>query len=806
MKKKLILLALSLILIVGTLLILSSCNKPDAPASPPAEETDGKDDSETPETSTPLTPTEGLEYELNYNGDSYSVIGLGTATNVTSLVIPSTYESKPVTGIGADAFEDCTKLTSVTIPNSVTRIGDDAFHYCTGLKSISIPDSVTSIGGHAFYYCTGLTSVTIGNSVTGIGGSAFYYCTGLTSVTIPNSVESIGMRAFYYCTGLTSVTIGNSVTGIGDYAFYYCTGLTEINFNATAMNDLLYNDEVFYNAGQSGSGITVNIGANVTKIPAYLFYSYTSYSSVTPKITSVVFAENSQCKSIGNSAFIHCTELTSITIPNSVTSIGEDAFSRCAGLTSITVESGNTKYHSAGNCLIETASKTLILGCKNSVIPTDGSVTSIGYEAFEGCTGLTSITIPNSVTSIGSYAFYGCHKLVEVYNLSSSIIVTKGDSSNGYVGDYALDVYTDANAESKLSNVNGYILYNNGTDRYLIGYTGSDTKLTLPEKIGGENYSIYKYAFYYNDKITSVTIPDSVTSIGDRAFSGCTGLTSISIPDSVTRIGFDAFRGCTGLTSITIPNSVTSIGESAFEGCTGLTSVTIGSGVTSIGNYAFRYCYKLVEVYNLSSSIIVTKGDSSNGYVGYYALDVYTDANAKSKFSNVNGYILYNNGTDRYLMGYTGSDTKLTLPENIDGQNYSIYKYAFYYNDKITSVTIPDSVKSIGYSAFSGCTGLTSITIPNNVKSIGNYAFYGCTGLTSVTIGNSVKSIGDDAFYNCTGLKEVHISDIGAWCNINFDYYSSNPLVYAHNLYLNGTLVTDLVIPEGVTSIGEDAF
>ena len=188
------------------------------------------------------------------------------------------------------------------------------------------------------------TSITIPNSVTSIGRSAFSGCTGLTSVTIPASVTSIGARAFSYCPGLTSVTIPDSVTSIGARTFSYCTGLT-----------------------------SVTIGNNVT--------------------------------SIGDSAFSDCSGLASVTIPDSVTSIGNRAFDGCKGLTSITVAEGNTKYHSSGNCLIETASKTLILGCNTSVIPSDGSVTSIDNYAFLFCTGLTSITIPNSVTSIGDNAF-----------------------------------------------------------------------------------------------------------------------------------------------------------------------------------------------------------------------------------------------------------------------------------------------------------------------------------------------------------------------------------------------------------------
>ena len=251
-----------------------------------------------------------------------------------------------VTSIAGSAFSDC-GLTSVSIPNSVTYIGTSAFASCNRLTSISIPNSVIYIDSNAFARCNGLESVTIGNSVTTIGYGVFVYCQKLTSVTIGNSVTSIGGDAFTGCTSLTSIDIPNSVTTIGHQAFSLCQGLTSIN------------------------------------IP----------NSVT---------------SIGNLAFHGCSSLASIAISNSVTSIGRAFLVACPNLTSITVESGNSKYDSRDNCnaIIETATNTLISGCKSTIIP--NTVTSIGEYAFDGCTGMTSISIPNSVTSIGKSAFSEC--------------------------------------------------------------------------------------------------------------------------------------------------------------------------------------------------------------------------------------------------------------------------------------------------------------------------------------------------------------------------------------------------------------
>ena len=353
------------------------------------------------------------------------------------------------------------------------------------------------------------------------------------------------------------------------------------------------------------------------------------------------------------------------------------------------------------------------------------SVTSIGDAAFSGCSGLTSVTIPNSVTSIGDNAFYNCSNLATV-EINSNAILSKNYTSSSSLKD----------------------IFGNQVQKYVIG---------------NDVTSIGSSVFYGCTGLTSVTIPNSVTSIGDYAFYNCSGLTSVTIPNSVTTIGDCAFYNCCGLTSVTIPNSVTSIGGAVFCHCSSLTSVTIGNSVTSIGNGAFIDCRGLTSVTIPNS--VTTIGESA--FLGCSSLTSVTIGNSVTSIGN-------------------------GAFENCSG---------------LTSVTIPNSVTTIGEYAFGYCNGMTSVTIGNSVTSIGNNAFNGCSDLTSVTIGISVASIGGQAFCECSGLKKVIVPDIAAWCKITFGYYYANPLYYAHHIYSDeDNEITDLVIPNSVTSIGNGAF
>ena len=332
------------------------------------------------------------------------------------------------------------------------------------------------------------------------------------------------------------------------------------------------------------------------------------------------------------------------------------------------------------------------------------------------------------------------------------------------------------------------------------------TSVTIPNSVTSIGKSTFSYCTY----LTSVTIPNSVTSIGNEAFSNCNYLTSVTIPNSVTSIGDKAFSNCTGLTSVTIPNSVTSIGNGAFSNCTDLTYVTIPNSVTSIGSKAFYYCSGLTSV-TIPNSVTSIGGDAFFHCSGLTSVTIPNSVTSigDAAFSNCTGLtsVTIPNSVTNIGRGAFHRCTRLTsftIPNSVT----SIEDYAFRECSSLTSVTIPNSVTSIGYWAFRDCSSLTSVTIPYSVTSIGESAFSGCSSLTSVTIPNSVKSIGGDAFLNCNSIKKLYYD-----CTVNPPIYGNTlkELYIGDNIsivydFFKDNNLSKIVLGKKVTHIRAQAF
>lgn len=626
---------------------------------------------------------------VGVNSLNLPVVGIDAEAFKDITTISSVTIGSNVTDIGEGAFQDCS-LTSVIIPASVATVGDNAFLRCNSLtdiyyggtidqwvgisfagananplranaylyinntiaNEIVIPNTVTNIGNYAFANYEEMISVTIGSGVTSIGTGAFYGCSGLTGVTIPNNVTSIGSVAFRNCSSLASVIIGDGVTSIGNGAFSGCNGLTSITI---------------------GNGVTT----------------------------------------IGNSAFYGCSRLTSITIPDSVTHIGEitDIFTStsgilagCTRLTSITIPfigetqksissgyryplgylfaAASNEQHTGFDRVAQTItnyngddirSSFYIPSSLRSVIITKGDIL---LGTFENCSMLTSITIGENVENVDTSeaTFSGCSSLVNIY----------ADANNLYYSDID-GVLFDANEETLV--------------RYPTGR--SSNSYVIPQG----TVTIGSYAFS-GTVIETITIPDSVTSIGYRAFDSCKALKNINLGEQsgLLTIGNYAFKGCGSILEFVIPDSVTRIGIEAFEGCAWLIKITVGSSVVDIYNEAFLNCRRLIEVYN-KSALTITAGSDTNGYIAYYAKNVYTSAGGSNIVIDNAGYVLYEDGDDIILVGYLGEATQLSFPDNIT---------------------------EINANAFYGDTSITRVIIPENVTAIGEYAFYGCSALVDI--------------------------------------------------------------------------
>ena len=736
---------------------------------------------------------DGIYFDLKSDG-SLEVTGLASWTTRADILSDVTINGKTyrVTSIGEYAFQDRSDITYISIPWSVTSIGEYAFIDCGSNMTVNIADpeswcqmklgnehsSPLSSAGRVLVHDIETTNIVIPTSVTSIGNFTFYQCRCITSLYIPNSVTSIGSSAFEDCTGLTSVTLSEGLSSIGGSSFEGCKGITSITIPSTVSSISI---NAFKNC-TSLNTITSEI-QNPFAIDESVFSTYSYATLYVPQGTKKAYQSTTGWNMFEN-----------IVAPKEGSEIGEifksgDIYYIVGENNTVSVTQGEVKY--SGDVVIP-----------NQVTYNGNtySVTTIGYCAFESCTGLLSVTIPPSIKSIDIDAFKNCRNMIAV-NISD---ITSWCNII-FVDNYSNPLYY------------AHHLFLNGT---------KITTLNIPKSIS----RIKSYTFQGCSDLTSVTISDNITSIGDYAFGDCNNLNTVIleimnpfridestfastnsekdiyasailvVPEG-TKAAYQATEGWNKFSQITdgttdteftkgditysitsvstvevisvsnslkrviIPESVsnngttykvTTLAERSFEGRDDITYLSIPSSIKSIGEYAFMDC-------------------GSNFEVNIKSLEAWCDV----KFGNQHSSPL-SSAKAFYLNDVEVKS--LSIPNGVT----SIPSYAFYQCRSISSLSIPSTVISVGSSAFEDCTGLKSITLSKGLTSVGGSSFEGCTGITSITLPSTVSSIALNAFSGCTNLNNI-ISEI------------LQPFAIDENVFSTYTTAT-LSVPAGTKS------
>ena len=784
-------------------------------------------------------------------GESTVSISLYTG-NQSILSIPSTIVhdgyTYTVTGIESFAFNKCTTLERVEMPNTITAIGNAAFRGCKQLNSITLSNAITVISNSAFEECSHLPTIDIPNSVTGIGEAAFKKCVRLTNIKLPESITTISNSAFEECSQLATIDIPNSVTGIGEAVFKKCVRLTNINLPESITT---ISNSAFEECSQLP---TIDIPNSVTDIGEAAFKKCV-------RLTNIKLPET--ITTIGNSAFEECSQLATIDIPNSVTGIGEAAFKRCIALCNIDLPESiltisNDAFYGSG--LIE------------AVIPS--KVTHIGQKSFASCNNLSSVTILSVALSIGDNAFNNT-QLVDINCYSDTPPMANANcfDSNVYTK-AALMVPDKVKALYKNSEPwkNFIRIFSTDLDYIIIDdfcftqtseqtvslsrYSGKDETVIVPESIMHDNATLRvtavdDIAFCVCDKVKSVTLPNTITTIGRTAFWGCSSLEKVTLGQAITVIEDRAFEGCSSLKHIDIPSSVMRIGDKAFKDCKALTNLTIRSDSLSIGEQCFANLPLNIVVFCMASEPPSTGSNCFGGsqryatlYVPQTSIDLYKSTSPWSEFfeirpfvnncNTLNDGLLYSktdNGTVAVSFFFGAQDT-VSIPETIT-INDSIYRVTgiqteAFVNREINSLVIPRSIEYfepesflsfftenliiqdidawcmidfLGFYSnpttycnhvFIGDEEIKDITLSNKVKEIKPLAFSYIKSLESINLSDSVETIGYSAFLSCTNLKRVHLGQSVQSIALEAFCYCSQ--------------LESINIPKSLTYIGYQAF
>lgn len=656
------------------------------------------------------TLIDGIYYDLN-DSSKLATVTSGRMRYSGSVIIPKAVvyngDTYKVTTIEKGAFNDCSNLTSVAIPNSVTSIGDYAFFGCSNLSSITIPNSMKSIGDYSFYG-TNLRTLIVGIGVLSIGNNAF--STPTKTIWLTNTPP----QGYTNAQGTVNYVANSQYSGLNDmkeYTFlssmFEVDGIRYVPVSPSERTcdaiDCVY-DESAENITIKESVTNKGFSLKIQNIQPYLCYSNTYIKNVN--------IESGYKGDVPSYSFYGCTGIISAKF-NNQGDIAKNAFYGCTGITSATINNqGNIGSNAFYNCATSDSATFSITN--------NGD---IGTGAFKGCTKITQLIIDNK-GNIGGSCFSGC------IGITSATI-----NNQGNIGQYAF-------YGSATSNPAMFTITNSG-DIGTSAFSGCTkiTQLTIDNK-----GSIGENCFYGCTSLQTTTLGNNIPDIGASAFKNCSNLGSIVIPDVIQTIGKNTFKGCSSMTSVKIGNGIKLINDSTFSDCSSLKDVKIGNSVTSIATSAFSGC-KILPKIQIPQNVTVIGNNVFSGCTGLKTV-IMADRETEGDLK------LGNNGSNPIF-----ADCPLDsvyIGRNISYSTSSSYGYSpFYRNTSLRSVTITDKETEISENEFYGCTNLQNVKIGDGVTSIGNWAFSGCSSLKNFSFGTQVKTIGKEAFSDCTAVTAI---------------------------------------------------
>ena len=787
--------------------------------------------------------------KMYYTSTDLNIVPTGAYLGTNRKVIDNTYTNKgtfytngPLSDISNSALASRPTLYSITLTEGIHTIGSSAFYNCSNLTTVQFPSTLLRLGSSSFQDCRALTEVKLPPQLQVIEANAFLRDYALKTIDFPSSLKVIGNQAFYE-SGLTEVVLPDTITGyvktsaVGYSAFQSCQSLTKAVVGSL---DGSIRVQTFHNCQRIED---VVLGEGLQHIERSAFHS--CY-----KLNNIIFPISLQ--TIGETAFSYCrsTGFNSIFIPINVNNIHGSAFSYCVevgrplpdGSTgTIKVDDGNSTYKDYdSNCIVRTADKKLIIGCRVTTIPNEVAI--IGASAFQGHSELLDINLHSGIVTIEQYAFYDCSKLSNLNRGKTDVSAASIPEGIQSIGASAFSRCTELGNNSdtqpliipsttdnlegnpftytpkikKIQVTSGNHNYEDrGCDAVFIIDTDDLIIGCQSSIIPSDCKQIGAYAFCgcssltgtNNDGVT-ITIPESVTTsdgyhgIGTGAFAH-SGVTVMKIPSSVEEIRAETFQG-SRLSKITLHDGITSIGQSAFHGCGSLQQILIDgkqenrlpANCLSIGNYSFYTCP--------ITSIVLNDNLTTIGDRAFQSCSKLESIRIPESVVTLGGLAFY--GCSSLREAIIGNGIK------------TLNNTTFAHCKALTNVSMPSNLDTIGAEVFYSCTALKEIDIPQSVKSIGNYAFYGCTSLTRVTIqANSLlKSIGSSAFAGCNLLQFIEIPESAQTinesafdgCNLSAADFSKHEQLKTIGRYAfrNNRNLSSVTLPASIETIGDQAF